>query len=149
MGIGLSIMSQRDITLLKPKPTGYPDSPQTLGEHIRRKRMDKGISQVIAAKEIGVSKDCLCNWEQNRNQPRLYQYPAIFTFLGYYPFDHETESFGGMIKRYKYENGLSNEKLAKQLGIYEGTVARWEYNKKSPSVKRLQFVLSVISKNTP
>ena len=101
MGIGLSIMSQRDITLLKPKPTGYPDSPQTLGEHIRRKRMDKGISQVIAAKEIGVSKDCLCNWEQNRNQPRLYQYPAIFTFLGYYPFDHETESFGGMIKRYK------------------------------------------------
>jgi DNA-binding transcriptional regulator YiaG len=145
MDIGLSIMSRADVSLPKPKPNGYPTSPQTLGEHIKRKRLDRGISQAMAAQEMNVSEDCLSYWEQNRNHPRLYQYPAIIAFLGYYPFGHETETLGGKIKRYKYEHGVSNEKLAKQLGVDEGTVAKWEQNRRVPKAKQYKIVLSLIT----
>lgn len=122
-------MSRAEKTVSKPKPVGYPEHPQSVGEHIRKKRVDLGISQGAVARQLGVSEDCVCYWEQNRNQPRLYQYPAIIKFLGYYPFDHETETFWGKIKRYKYEHGLSNKKLAKLLGLDASSVASWQNNK--------------------
>ncbi|MDP1972847.1 MAG: helix-turn-helix transcriptional regulator [Sediminibacterium sp.] len=106
------------------------------------------MSQAAVARLLAVSEDCVCYWEQNRNHPRLYQYPAIIAFLGYYPFDHETESFGGNIRKYKYEHGLNNEKLAKLLGMDEGTVANWEGNKRVPLRRNFKYVLSVINKNT-
>ena len=47
----------------KPKPDGYPQHPETLGEHIRKRRMDLGFFQRQAAAEIGVSTATLWNWE--------------------------------------------------------------------------------------
>jgi len=109
--------------------------------------MDLGLSQAQAARELHVSEDCFCYWENGRNQPRLYQYPAIIAFLGYYPFDHEIATFGGKIRRYKYEQGMSNERLAKVLGVDEGTVAQWERNKRLPLKRSMDIVLSIINKN--
>lgn len=133
----------------KPHNQGYPKEPKTIGEHIRKRRMDLGLKQGEAAKRMGVSEDCLCYWETGRNEPRIYQYPAIIAFLGYYPLAHETETFGGKIRRYKYEQGMNNEKLAKLFGVDEGTVLNWERNKRVPARKRMKYVLSVINKSTP
>jgi DNA-binding XRE family transcriptional regulator len=69
---------------------------------------------------------------------------CIIAFIGYYPFDHETATFGGKIRRYKYEHGLSNEKLATLLEVDEGTVANWERNKWFPLARSLEKVLSII-----
>ena len=148
MRIGVSIMSRYEKSTPKPRPDGYPTDPQTIGEHLKRRRMDLGLFQAAVARQLNVSEDCLCYWENGRNEPRLYQYPVIIAFLGYYPFDHETATFGGKIKRYKYEQGLSNEKLAKVLGVDESTVANWERNKRLPLARKLESVLLVINKNT-
>jgi len=104
--------------------------------------MDLGMTE--AAKQMNVSEDCLCYWENGRNEPCLFQYPAIIAYLGYYPFEHETESFGGKIKRYKCENGLSNEKLAKMLEVDEGTIPNWEKVKlcRSSGISNMFFRLS-------
>lgn len=144
----LSIMCKYTATVQKPHYQGYPEDPETLAEHLKKRRMDMNMSQAAAARAIGVSEDCLCYWENGRNTPQVSKYPAIIAFLGYYPFDHETETFGGKIKRYKFEQGLSNEKLAKLLGADESTVANWERNKRVPTKKRLKYVLSIINKNT-
>ncbi|SJZ78386.1 helix-turn-helix domain-containing protein [Sediminibacterium ginsengisoli] len=144
----LSIMSKHVVTVQKPHYQGYPEKPKTLGEHIKKRRMDLNLSQAAAARAIQVSEDCLCYWENGRNEPRLYQYPAIIAFLGYYPFHHETETFGGKIRRYKYEHGLSNEKFAKLLKVDEGTVANWERNKRVPLAQGMKKVLFVIEKAT-
>lgn len=109
--------------------------------------MDLGLYQADVARMLKVSDECIWLWEQERNKPRLYQYPAIIAFLGYYPFNHETASFGGKIRRYKHEHGLSNEKLANLLEVDEGTVANWERNKRVPLARSLDIVLSVINKN--
>jgi len=133
----------------RPKPQGYPYQPVTIGEHIKKRRMDLSLYQAEVARLLAVTEDCLCYWENDRNRPRLYQYPAIIAFLGYYPFDHETASFGGKIKRHKYEHGLSNEKLAKVLGVDETTVAQWERNQRLPLARSMDIVLSIITTNTP
>lgn len=130
----------------KPHPQGYPADPKTIGEHIRKRRMDLGLTQGEVAKHMGVSEDCLCYWENDRNEPRLYQYPSIISFLGYYPLTHETETFGGKITRYKHEYGMNNEKLANLLGVDEGTVASWERNKRLPLRRSMKLVLSILNK---
>jgi DNA-binding transcriptional regulator YiaG len=142
--IGVSIMSPYEKSTPKPHPDGYPTDPQTLGEHIKKRRMDLRMFQAEVARLLKVSEDCVCYWENGRNNPRLYQYPVIIAFLGYYPFDHETATLGGKIKRYKHEHGLSNEKLAKVLGVDEGTIANWERNKRLPLARSLDIVLSII-----
>ena len=109
--------------------------------------MDLGLYQADVARLLNVSEDCVTYWENERNTPRLYQFPAIIAFLGYYPFTHETATFGGKIRRYKYEQGLSNRKLAKVLGVDEGTVAEWERNRRLPLARSMEKVLLILNKN--
>jgi DNA-binding transcriptional regulator YiaG len=129
----------------KPLPNGYPEQPRTIGEHLKKRRMDLGLYQGQVAELLSVSEDCLCYWENGKNTPQIQFYPAIISFLSYYPFDHETESFGGKIRKYKSEHGLNNEKLAKLLRVDEGTVANWERNKRVPLKRSLKAVLLVIT----
>lgn len=142
-------MSRYEKTVQKPHPQGYPECPTTIGEHLRRRRMDLGLYQAQVARQLQVTEDCITYWENGRNQPRLCQYPAIIAFLGYYPFDHETESLGGKIRRYKYEHGLSNEKFAKLLGVDEGTVARWEKDERLPLARSMKKIPSILRIDTP
>lgn len=93
----LSIMSGYTARVQKTHFKAYPEDLKTLGEHIKKRRMDLGLSQAAAARCIGVSEDCLCYWENARNEPMLYQYPAVITFLGYYPLMHNLGTLGGHI----------------------------------------------------
>ncbi|TAJ54775.1 MAG: transcriptional regulator [Chitinophagaceae bacterium] len=140
-------MSRYAKTIQKPHAQGYPENPTMIGDHLKKRRMDLHMSQATAARTLNVSEDCLCYWENGRNNPQISQYPAIIAFLGYYPFDHETETFGGKIKRYKYEHGLSNEKLAKLLNVDESTVANWERNKRVPLGRSMKRVLLALNTN--
>jgi len=50
----------------KRKPKGYPENPQTLGEHIRKHRMDSGLQIKQLAEQIGVDEMTIINWEVGR-----------------------------------------------------------------------------------
>jgi len=43
----------------KPAPQNYPNNPETIGEHIRKKRIDSGLSQAELAKILNMSTDCI------------------------------------------------------------------------------------------
>jgi DNA-binding transcriptional regulator YiaG len=43
--------------------SAYPKEPKTLGDYIRKWRMDKGISQVVLAKKLRVNEMTVVNWE--------------------------------------------------------------------------------------
>jgi DNA-binding transcriptional regulator YiaG len=49
---------------------GISRRPRTLGEHLRRVRLDRGLWQKQVAKEIGCSKASLTNWEKGHAEPR-------------------------------------------------------------------------------
>jgi len=58
----------------------YPKNPQTLGERIKKARMDKGLLIVELAELIGVTADTIINWEirgiipEGRNMERVSEF---------------------------------------------------------------------------
>jgi DNA-binding XRE family transcriptional regulator len=71
----------------KPKPANYPANPKTLGEHIRKKRMDLGLLQRELAEIIGVNACTIHNWEMSYSLPQERLIPKIIEFIGYDPRD--------------------------------------------------------------
>lgn len=89
------------------------------------------------AERIGVTEESITNWEVNRHEPQIEYYPKIIDFLGYFPFDIDTSTLGGKIKRYRYMKGVAQEQLAKELGVNESTVFHYEKNNKKPLRKTM------------
>jgi DNA-binding XRE family transcriptional regulator len=69
----------------KPKNSAYPTDPKTLGDHLRQKRLDLGMTQKGVADRIGVDEATIYNWEANRKHPAGRLIPRIIQFLGYCP----------------------------------------------------------------
>jgi transcriptional regulator with XRE-family HTH domain len=71
----------------KPENPAYPKALRTLGDHLRKRRLDLGLLQREAAARIGCSVSAVNNWERNRTQPRVSLVPAIIAFLGCVPLE--------------------------------------------------------------
>lgn len=110
----------------KPKIQEYSDNPETIGEHIRKKRIETGLLQKYVALLLNVSEDCVTYWENGRSLPQIHHYPRIISFLGYYPLDHETESFAGKLLQIRHCKGLSRNECAALMSVSEDAVRRWE-----------------------
>jgi len=111
---------------------GYPAFPKTIGEHIRKRRMDLGLFQKDVAEIVDTSIDCITFWENGRSQPQIHYYPKIISLLGYYPFE-ESDSFIGRIIKFRHMNGLTYKQAGKLLGVDGSMVVSWEAGKTVPS----------------
>lgn len=128
------------------KPTGIKVSfvPQTIGEHIRKIRLEKGLFQEDVAKLIGVSTDCITNWENNHGIPQIQFMPAIIEFLGFVPIEIDNDTLGGQMLLYRNLHGLSHRKLGKLIGVDASTIGSWEKGLSIPQKNKLQNLLKVI-----
>ena len=59
--------------------------PATLGEHLRRRRHERGLLQKDAADHLGGNTFILANQEKDYRNPRLRFWPGIIECLGYDP----------------------------------------------------------------
>jgi len=73
------------VTLRGPPPAGYPRELLTLGDHLKKRRLDLGLMQKEVARRLGVSKDTVRNWERSRTEPAPLFVSRIVEFLGYAP----------------------------------------------------------------
>jgi DNA-binding transcriptional regulator YiaG len=74
------------IRLVAARPKPYPEHPQTLAEHIKRRRLELGLTRKQAAERLSVDPLSVSTWETGRRQPLIRSMPAILEFLGYDPF---------------------------------------------------------------
>jgi DNA-binding transcriptional regulator YiaG len=140
------------LTAKKPENPAYPKELITLGDHIRKRRLDLGLRQKSLLVTLGVSESTVNNWEMNRYAPKTYLFPRIFAFLGYIPspYDKKSDNIIEQIKLYRLTHGLSQKKFAKLVGVDETTVAKWERGEQEPSkskTKNLLF-LSVLARRS-
>ena len=71
-----------DFNLLEFLPKNeYPANPKTIGEHIRKRRMDLGLEQKEVARIIGVTESTIWNWENGCNPAKRFT-GKIEGFLG-------------------------------------------------------------------
>jgi transcriptional regulator with XRE-family HTH domain len=71
-----------------PKPH-YPKQFKHLGDHLRAKRIDRGLFQKEVAARIGVDTATVTNWELGNTEPEERFIPALIRFLGYNPLPRE------------------------------------------------------------
>jgi len=114
----------------------------TLGDHIRRTRLERGLLQRDVAKILNVSEDSVTYWENDRAKPQVQHYRSIILFLGYYPFTHETESIAGKLKQLRYCMGLSYEECGEIFAVHATTVWAWELERNTPSPYRQSLILA-------
>jgi transcriptional regulator with XRE-family HTH domain len=126
----------------RPLPSAYPKPLKTLGDHLRKKRLDLKLLQKDVARKLGVDKTSIHNWERGHTTPSLCFVPRIKNFLGYNPFEKEAASLGDRIKAYRRSLGLSRKALAKQMKIDPTTLARWERGRGRPSKEFLGMLVS-------
>ena len=60
---------------------GYPVHPETIGEHLRKKRMDSRLMQSEVADIIGVSAESIWNWEHGKTKPSKKNLEIINAFV--------------------------------------------------------------------
>lgn len=108
-----------------PRPPGYPEEPRTLGEHLRKRRIDRGETQREAARQVGVHPATFHNWEKAFREPGVGRWPAIPAYLCYDP-SPEPASLAARIRARRCQEGLSQRELGRRLGLDPGTVGAWE-----------------------
>jgi transcriptional regulator with XRE-family HTH domain len=126
------------IPLPKLQIPGYPERPSTVGEHIRKKRMDLGLLQREVAEIIGVTVSSIYNWEHGV-EPELQYNPSIIKFLGYIPFDCPDDTVG-RLAWYKRANGMSLECLGEAMGRDPEQVADWLSGRHRPFKKNREKI---------
>lgn len=62
-------------------PPLYPEVPKTLGEHLKKRRIERGMSTWDLAGEFRVCQATINNWEGDRSVPAIRFDPAIARFL--------------------------------------------------------------------
>ncbi|RZK37252.1 MAG: XRE family transcriptional regulator [Pedobacter sp.] len=108
--------------------------------------MDLGLLQTDVAKQLNVSADCVTYWENNRNEPQVKHYTRIIEFLGYFPLMFDVTTISGKLKAFRYENGLSQRRLATVLGVDTCTVRFWENEERTPSNRKLKNLELLLTK---
>jgi len=115
----------------------YPTALNTLGDHIRARRLDLGLFQRQVAKRLGVTALTITGWEKNKTAPIIAQIPKIIEFLGYVPYGNNFSSFKDKLQYFRKLSGLSQAKLAQVLELDESNIAKWERGEHEPSRKMM------------
>ena len=105
--------------------TGYPASPKTIGEAIRKRRLDLGLKQREAAKMIGCNYLTLVNWEKGHFTPRVNRMAGVVRFLGYNPLPTGA-TIAEQLVAHRKARGLTQKNFACELEVDPSTLAKWE-----------------------
>jgi DNA-binding XRE family transcriptional regulator len=134
-----------EISAIPPYLRGL-DNPKSIGEHLKKRRLQLQLLQADTAKIFDVCEDSITGWENGRSIPQIQYYPKLIEFLGYNPFLVETETLGGRIKKYRIEQGLSHKKLGEKIGVDASTIGAWEENKHVPNKSKQRKIRQLFNK---
>ena len=132
-----------EIRFPKPKPTAYPRTISTLGDHIRTRRLDLKLLQKQVADRIGVHQLTITNWERNATDAAIRYIPAIIRFLGYDP-QLPADSIPGRLAAARRALGLSQRKMAARMGVDPATLMGWEAGRHQPTGKSMELIGRVL-----
>jgi DNA-binding transcriptional regulator YiaG len=107
-------------------------APDSLGHHIRKRRLSLKLRQKDVAPQFGVDTTTVHNWETGTRAPRLESVPKIIAFLGYNPLPAAATT-PERLQVCRKVLGLSQKELAARLCVDPSTLAHWEQGRHAPA----------------
>jgi DNA-binding transcriptional regulator YiaG len=138
-----------------------PRLPNTIGAHLRRRRLQLKIFQREAARRLGVSMRTLSRWECDKVYPTWPFQPRIVDYLGYDPFtdpalgrprgnERRDVAFlspdgpipiGAALRKHRLHLRKSKTDFASHLGVSVKTLRDWEMNRRHPCRSHWDLIL--------
>src|SRR5262249_461492 len=120
------------------RPANYPKTLDTLGDHIKSRRLTLKLFQRQVADNLGTDETTMFRWEHNMARPQIRYFPRILKFLGYDPFPASV-TLSDKLHAARRRLGLTQTAFAKLLGVDLVTLRKWEQcrarpNKRSPKI---------------
>ena len=129
--------------------TGYPASPKTIGEMVRKRRLDLGLRQADVAEIVGCDTMTVVNWEKGHTGlPQINHMAGLVRFLGFDPMPKG----GAMAERlvnYRIARGKTQKAFAGELQVDPSTLSKWERGERQPTGKYLDRVSALCPSITP
>src|SRR5262249_6297861 len=114
------------VTLKSLRRKEWDFEPQTIGEHIKKRRLELGLTQKAVARTLKVSQFSVINWERGDFQPsNVSTLHRIVKFLGYDPLP-AGDSIPDLLRTKRRQMGWGQRELADHLGVDRCTVTNWE-----------------------
>jgi len=112
----------------KPLSSLYPQELETIGDHLKKARLDRKMLQKELGAVLGVTACTIKNWEKGHKTPSHNYLPKICDFLSYCPLaEQQPVHFGHKLNLFRrYRLGLSLEQCASIIGVYSATLAEIE-----------------------
>ena len=107
------------------KHAGYPANPKTIGEAIRKRRLDLKLLQKEVARTIGCTTLTLVNWEKGHTVPSVHHMAGVVRFLGFNPLPNG-DNLAQRLVNHRRALGVTQKSFARQIGVDPSTLARWE-----------------------
>jgi transcriptional regulator with XRE-family HTH domain len=120
-------------------PIPYPLEPVSVGDFLRKRRIDLGMMQREVARSLNVSVVSIRNWEGNWREPHLSELPAIINFIGYCPYDIGLTLFQ-RVAVWRRANGLTQKRMAEIIGVDPSTLARLEQGRIRELTRRTRYL---------
>lgn len=111
---------------LKPKDPEI--EPKTLGEHLKRRRLERQLTQKQLARLLGVDGWTVLKWEKGHSQPSVRAMPAILQFLSYDPFPKPRGLTECLLRKRKLM-GWPIREAAQHAGVDATSWGDWERGK--------------------
>jgi DNA-binding transcriptional regulator YiaG len=127
---------QTPLTLKALRAKDYPEEPQTLGEHLKKRRRKLGLLQREAAERMGIQRDTYVNWEKDKTMPVASQFRPVVAFLGYDPMPVPV-TVAERVHAKRRTLGATHSQIARYLGWDPGTLTRylnWHSSASQPNV---------------
>jgi transcriptional regulator with XRE-family HTH domain len=116
------------------KPVSYERVPKTLGQHLKKRRLELGLLQRDLRERFKLEKETYANWEKDRCYPAMKHWPNIIELLGSDP-NPIPVTLGERLLAYRRAKGISRKKLAAKLRVDEGTLWKWEIERRRPNTE--------------
>jgi transcriptional regulator with XRE-family HTH domain len=112
------------VTLKSLRPKDYSEDPQTLGQHLKKRRKERGLFQREVAAEMGVDTWTYLNWEKDKTVPVAARFRPVVEFRGYDPTP-PARTLAERLQAKRRELGVTFSQVARDLCSDEGSLTRY------------------------
>lgn len=94
--------------------------------HVKKRRLELGLTQKAVARSLNVSQYSVINWEGGKSKPSdVFTLHRVIEFLGYDPLP-AGESIAERLRTKRRQMGWGQRELADHLGVDRCSVSNWE-----------------------